>query len=232
MKTVVVLQSNYIPWKGYFDLINDGHEFIFYDEAQYTKNDWLNRNKIYASKGLEWLTIPCGYDLKRRICEVKMNPEINWQKNHYEKLCAVYSKTPYFDKYRPFLEHVYLEKDWEFLSALNQFLIKHISYEILGIKTVFADSRDYESHGQKNEKLLSLLLSAGCRRYVSGPAAKVYLDEEAFCEQGIEVVWKDYSGYPEYKQQHEPFEHGVSILDLLFNIGSDAPYYIWGWRNG
>lgn len=230
MKTVAVLQSNYIPWKGYFDIIHDVDLFVFYDEVQYTTFDWRNRNLIYTLNGLKWLTLPCGRNRNRKISDVKMNADIKWQDDHFSKICAAYGKAPYFIKYKSFLEHVYMERNWEYLSELNQFLTKYIASELLGIKTTFADSRDYESFGVKSEKMLSLVKSTGCKGYLSGPAARDYLDEEAFTDNGIKVLWKDYSGYPEYQQVRKPFENNVSILDLLVNTGDAAPYYIWGWR--
>jgi len=229
-KTVAVLQSNYLPWKGYFDIINDVDLFVFYDEVQYTKNDWRNRNRIYGSYGLEWLTVPCGYDIKRKIFEVRINSEIDWQAGHYSKICQAYANSPFFSLYKPFLEHVFLECKWDYLSDLNQFLVKQVAYNFLDIGTLFSDSREYVSTGSKAEKLLSLLISIGCDEYISGSAARNYIDEALFDKNGIRVIWKDYSGYPEYEQLHLPFEHNVSIVDLLMNTGDDAPYYIWGWR--
>lgn len=230
MKKVAVLQSNYIPWKGYFDIIHDVDLFLFYDEVQYTKNDWRNRNKIKTESGLKWLTIPCGYDLTRKIYEVQIKQEIPWQKKHYDTLMNSYRKAPFFSRYKEFLEYVYLEKQWEYLYECNRFLITHISKEYLGIKTEFQDSRCFDSQGKRDEKLLSLLKSAGTQVYVSGPAAKNYMDIAQYEKEGMEVIWKDYSGYPVYYQGNGEFEHGVSILDLLFHTGPDAPYYIWGWR--
>jgi len=230
MKKVAVLQSNYIPWRGYFDIIKDVDLFVFYDEVKYTKNDWRNRNKIYTRDGLKWITLPCGSDYKRKISEVKFNPNVSWQTEHHRLICEAYKKAPYIDKYKPFLDYIFLERSWEYLSELNQYIIKHISHEMLGINAEFADSTDYQTDGQKNEKLLSLVLATGASHYLSGPAAKAYLDEEAFANRGITVQWKDYSGYPEYKQTREPFEGNVSIIDLLVNVGNDAPYYVWGWR--
>ena len=225
-----ILQSNYIPWRGYFDLINDVDLFVFYDEVKYTKSDWRNRNIIYTKDGLKWLTLSCGRDFKLKINEVKISVDKNWQEEHYKNICDTYSGTPYFHKIVPFLEHVYIDSNWEYLSDLNQFIIRHIAREILGINTTFANSMDYFSTGQKNEKLLSLIRSTGATHYLSGPTAKDYLDETAFNNEGITVHWKDYSGYPSYRQTREPFEGGVSIIDLLANTGDDAPYYIWGWR--
>ena len=79
--------------------------------------------------------------------------------------------------------------------------------------------------------MIDLLKQVGARTYISGPAGKTYLEPERFAAEGLSLQWKDYSGYPEYPQLHPPFEHAVSILDLLFSVGPAAPYHIWGWRN-
>ena len=229
MKSVVVLQSNYIPWKGYFDLVHDAELFIFYDDLQYTKNDWRNRNKIKAGNGAEWMSIPVGADSNRLICEVEI-PDKTWQIKHWKTLQYNYSSSPYFRLYRTFFEDLYLGEKWANLSILNQHLIRRIAVDFLGISTVFEDSRQYNLSGQKQDRLLELLNKAGATRYISGPAAKGYVEPSRFVEAGIDLVWKDYSGYPKYSQRFPPFEHGVSILDLLFNVGADAPRYIWGWR--
>jgi len=105
-----------------------------------------------------------------------------------------------------------------------------IAREFLGLRTVFADSRDYAATGQKLDRLLDLVVQSGATTYVSGPSAKEYIVAERFNQAGIELVWKDYAGYPPYPQRFPPFEHKVSILDLLFNCGPQAPHYIWGWR--
>jgi len=230
MKTVAVLQSNYLPWKGYFDIIHDVDLFVFYDDVQYTRRDWRNRNKIYSKQGLSWLTLPCSSDFKQNICEVKINNEFGWPLKHWNQIKSAYSKAPFFKKYQPFFEQVYFEQKWEYLSGLNQFLIKYIAATFFKIDTEFANSNDYSLTGKGSERLLSLLLSIGCDEYVSGPAAKSYLDETAFQENGIRIIWKDYSGYPEYPQMRLPFENNVSIIDLLMNTGEEAPNYIWGWR--
>lgn len=231
MKTVVVLQSNYIPWKGYFDLIHDADVFIYYDDVQFTKNDWRNRNKIKTSQGTEWISVPVGADSDRLICEVEIK-DASWQAKHWKTIQQNYGRCPHVSRYLAFFEDAYLGRKWNNLSELNQYLIRSISLDLLGISTEFRDSREFHASGQKLDRLLELLTQAGADRYVSGPAAKDYIDPSRFAEAGIELVWKDYSGYPEYPQRYPPFEHGVSILDLLYNVGPDAPWYIWGWRNG
>lgn len=231
MKTAVILQSNYIPWKGYFDLIHDADVFVFYDDLQYTKNDWRNRNRIKAAHGAEWITIPAGSDCNRLICEVELK-DATWQDKHWRTLQQNYGGCPHFARYRSFFEEFYRGRRWPMLSELNHHLIRHIAREFLGIGTDFADSRSFALGGQKQDRLLELLGRVEAQRYVSGPAARSYIEPGRFSAAGIELVWKDYSGYPEYPQRFPPFEHGVTILDLLFNVGPDAPWYIWGWRDG
>lgn len=227
---VAILQSNYIPWKGYFDIIHDVDIFIFYDDVQFTKNDWRNRNKIKTQNGTSWLSIPVGSNLKRLICEVQITNTL-WAKKHWQSIKQYYSRAPYFAKYRNLFEYIYLGAKWESLSELNQFIIKSISSDLLGIKTIFKDSREYSCLGSKFDRLLDLIKKTGAYSYVSGPAAKGYINDEILRGAQIELCYKDYSGYPEYPQFYPPFDHNVTILDLLFHVGQDAPYYIWGWRN-
>lgn len=229
LKKVAIIQSNYIPWKGYFDIIHDVDLFIFYDDVQFTKNDWRNRNRIKTSNGPLWLTVPVGQDLDRRICDVTL-PDARWAAKHYKTLVQNYGKAPYFESYRPFLEEVYLERQWPTLSELNHFMITKIARDFLGLTTEFADSRSYAPVGQKLERLLDLLTQVGAGSYVSGPSAQDYIESKSFADAGIELIFKDYTGYPPYPQFHPPFDHHVSILDLLFHTGEEAPRYIWGWR--
>lgn len=228
---VAVLQSNYIPWKGYFDIIHDVDLFVFYDDNQYTTRDWRNRNRIKTAGGPQWLSVPVGDDKTRLIHDVGI-AESSWQLKHFESLRQNYGKSAHFERYRPWLEHVYLEQKWTNLSALNHATIQHIAREFLGIQTAFADSRTYAAQGHKLDKLVDLVAKTGATEYLSGPAAKDYIEPQRFEQLGIGLEWKDYSGYPDYTQRFPPFEHGVSILDLLFNTGPDAPWYIWGWRQG
>jgi len=229
MKKVAIIQSNYIPWKGYFDIIHDVDLFVFLDDVQYTVRDWRNRNRIKTPHGLHWLSVPVGSNRDRLIHEVQILDD-NWGRSHWELLRHNYSKTPYYERYKDYFEHLYLETDWTNLSELNQHLITTISQNFLGIETKFTDSREFDAQGFKFVRLLDLLDKTGADYYVSGPAAMDYIDETIMAELDIELQWKDYSGYPEYPQPYPPFEHSVTILDLLFNCGPDAPYFIWGWR--
>lgn len=224
-KKVAILQSNYIPWKGYFDIIDSVDEFIFHDDLQYTKNDWRNRNKIKTDKGLVWLTIPCGTDTKRLICDVQLNDN-SWQKKHWNIIQQYYCKAPFFKEFKDFFKDIYFGKQYTNLSDMNQYIIIKISQELLGIKTVFKDSREFKLTKAKGDRVLELLKKTGSSYYLSGPAAKDYIDENLFKEADIELEWMDYSGYKEYPQLFPPFEHGVTILDLIFNCGKDAVNFI------
>jgi hypothetical protein len=225
---VAVLQSNYIPWKGYFDIINDVDLFVFYDDVQFTKNDWRNRNLIKTPAGTQWLTVPVGQDIRRRICDVTL-PGPRWAESHWKTLAQNYSRAPHFERYREMFESVYLGRAWGTLSELNRHLIELIARE-LGIGARFDDSRGYALEGQASERLLELLRQVGARAYVSGPSARGYIDAGEFARAGIDLVYKSYEGYPEYPQLYPPFEHRVSVVDMLFNLGAAAPGYIWGWR--
>ena len=229
MTRVAVIQSNYIPWKGYFDIIHDVDLFVFYDDVQYTKNDWRNRNKIKTAQGLAWLTVPVGKGQDRLICEVDID-EAAWGRKHWATIEQSYARAPFFKLYRDFFEHVYRGTTWTNLSALNQFLVRQISQEFLGLTTAFRDSREYKAQGAKQDRLIDLLRKVGATRYVSGPSARAYIQAADFASAQIELVFKDYSNYPEYLQLYPPFEPAVSILDVLFNCGPAAADVIWGWR--
>lgn len=224
MKKIAILQSNYIPWKGYFDLIAAVDEFIIYDDVQFTKNDWRNRNQIKTTRGLEWLSVPVGKNISRAICDVTMASH-EWQAQHWAKLEQHYSQTPYFAEISAWLRPLYLEEVHSNLSAMNRRFISVIC-DYLGINTTLSNVWDYTKTEGKVERLVDLCQQAGGTEYVSGPAAKDYLDEEAFTARGLRVSWFDYNGYPEYPQLWGEFTHGVSILDLLFNCGREAPNYM------
>jgi hypothetical protein len=229
---VVVLQSNYVPWKGYFDLINDADVFVFYDEVQYTTFDWRNRNKICSNNALHWLTISIPKEAQRlKISEVELKAE-NWQAEHVKALTNCYRKAPHFAQLEALMQEFWIDKQWTHLSELNHALIKKISGE-LGITTRFDDSKNYTLHPGRVERMLNLLIQVGATEYITGPSGREYLgpQEELFRENNISITYKSYGDYPRYKQLREPFEHGVSILDMIANLPwAEIPHYIWGWR--
>lgn len=232
MKKIAILQSNYIPWKGYFDMINMVDEFILYDDMQYTRRDWRNRNKIKTSNGLKWLTIPVEVKGKyfQKINETKISDK-EWCKKHWTTISQYYSKAKYFKDYKDIFEELYLNCDEEYLSQINYKFIIAIN-EILGIKTKIRWSSEFDYGEGQTEKLLRICQSCHTDIYLSGPAAKDYFDEELFRKNNIQVEWMDYSGYSEYNQLFPPFEHSVTILDLIFNEGLNATKYMKSFNKG
>lgn len=229
MKKIAILQSNYIPWKGYFDLINMVDEFIFYDEVQYTKNDWRNRNKIKTSQGVQWLSIPVRQEsLEQKIKDTKITDK-KWNIKHWRTISQNYTKSKYFKDYKDIFEELYLNCNEEYLSQINYKLITTIN-EILDIKTKIRWSSEFELVDGQTEKLLGICKQCNADAYLSGPAAKDYFDEDLARQENIQVEWMDYSEYKEYEQLHPPFEHGVSILDLIFNQGSNAKEFMKSFR--
>lgn len=224
MKTAI-LQSNYIPWKGYFDIINDVDVFVVLDNLQYTKLDWRNRNQIKTRHGLRWLTVPVQGGLEQQICEVEIDYRQNWVRKHIETMRQSYSKSSYLKDFMPLFEAC-LNERFSHLSMLNVELIKIIS-KYLEIDTEFILSTELTVNGSKTDRLVNICKEIGADHYLSGPSAKEYIIPEKFEASGIELEYKDYSGYPEYPQLFDTFEHRLSILDLIFNTGKNAPDYIW-----
>jgi len=227
VSTAAIIQSSYIPWKGYFDIIKMADHFILYDDVQYTRRDWRNRNKIKTSKGAAWLTIPVETrgNYKKRIDEIKVIDK-KWAKRHWLIIARNYSKTKYFKDYKEIFSELYLGMDEEYLSRINYKFIKAVNL-ILGIDTAISWSSEYRiSEREKTKRLISLCKAVKATEYISGPAAKDYIREYDFEREGIKVRWMDYSAYPEYFQLYPPFDHYVSIIDLIFNKGPDASKYM------
>lgn len=225
-KSCAILQSSYIPWKGYFDMINLVDEFILYDCVQFTRRDWRNRNKIKTRAGAEWLTIPveCKGNYHARIDQMKV-ANSQWARDHWNAIRHNYARAAYFNDYSEMLEEAYLTMKSKMLSDINRHFIELIC-GAMGISTKLSSSTDYELDGDKNMRLINLVKQAGASVYYSGPAAKSYIDESLFGSHGISVVWMSYERYPEYDQLFPPFDHHVTALDLLLNMGKDAPHYM------
>ena len=225
-KKIAILQSNYIPWKGYFDLIAAVDEFILFDDMQYTRRDWRNRNKIKTPQGLKWLTVPV--KVKGKYYQTIRETEIDgtkWAEQHWRSIIQNYSRAPYFKEIAAIFEPLYIDDVYTHLYQLNRALIEAVC-AYLKIGTKISASRDYQVIDGKTERLVSLCRQAGAAEYFSGPAARNYLDEPMLAEKGIQLTWFDYNDYSEYPQLWGDFSHSVTILDLLFNCGADAPQYM------
>lgn len=222
MKKVAIMQSNYIPWKGYFDMIAAVDEFILYDDMQFTRRDWRNRNQIKTPQGVQWLTVPV--QVKGKYYQTIRETEIDgtdWAEVHWKALAQNYRRAPHYPEISAWLEPLYYKKKYTHISQLNRSFLEAIC-NYLEVKTVLKNSWDYTLIEGKTERLADLCVKAGATEYISGPAAKVYIDENVFSDLGIKLTWFDYSDYPTYPQLWGEFAHGVTILDLLFNCGKDS----------
>ena len=226
MKKIAIVQSNYIPWKGYFDMIAAVDEFILYDDMQYTRRDWRNRNLIKTPQGVQWLTVPVlvkgKYHQKIRDTEIDGS---EWTSDHWKALVQNYRRAPNFNEIATWLEPLYGATAPVNIARLNRQFIEAVC-GYLNIKTVIKNSWDFELPEGKTERLAALCAQAGGTEYISGPAARNYIEEQVFTERGIKLTWFDYEGYQEYPQLWGGFTHGVTVLDLLFNCGEDARRYM------
>ena len=225
-KCVAIVQSSYIPWKGYFDLIRAADEFILLDDVQFTKRDWRSRNRIKTKDGLYWLTIPVQTSgrYQQRIMDTTI-ADPTWAERHWQTIHSAYARTPFFDAYAPQLREAYQRVTSDRLSDVNRSLIERVC-QMLGITTPIRWSSEYHPREGRNERLIDLCVKSGATDYLSGPSARGYVDEVEFADAGVTVHFADYSGYREYAQPYPPFEHGVSVLDLLFCTGPAAIDYL------
>ena len=222
---VTVLQSNYLPWIGYFDLIKHSDVCVFYDDVQFTKNDWRNRNHILSKNGLEWITVPVGQSIHRKICEVTIADSL-WQEKHHHKILQNYGVNREDSFSNNLLNSIYQETKWNNLSSLNQETIKLIAGKYLKIKTTFESSIDYNLQGKGESRLISLLTQMNATHYLSGPAGTNYLNPNNFTAAGISLEYFTYPDYPQYDQIYKPFQPKVSVVDLLLSIGDRACDYL------
>lgn len=227
-RTLVVLQPGYLPWLGFFDQMRRSDIFVFYDDVQFDKNGWRNRNRIKSPGGeAHWLTVPVRVSsLSQRIFETEIDTRQPWARKHLGTIRQFYAKAPYLKRYLPELEELLLGRTWERLIELDAAVIELLS-SWLGIEREMARSSALGIEGERSERLLNICLAMGASRYLSGNAARVYLDMELFASRGIEVEWQNYE-HPVYPQQHGEFVPFLSALDLLLNCGDESMAIISG----
>lgn len=222
MKTAII-QSNYVPWIGYFNIISISDNFVFYDEMQYTKRDWRNRNYIKTPEGKKLLSIPV--NTKGKYIEKINNitiADINWGEKHFKTLERNYKKSKYFEEVHSLLSEIYLDKSLKYLSEINKRLIRKIS-DYLNLKTNFYNSSEYILSGGKNENLIKICKDLNTKTYISGPFGRNYIDDKKFNRQNINVQFFDYPVYPEYNQLwNSKFLPNLSIIDCLYNCGKET----------
>lgn len=228
LKRIAISQSNYLPWKGYFDLVQTVDEFIILDTVQYTKRDWRNRNLIKTPHGLKWISIPVKQKGNYYCNIIDMTiVNHNWISEHLNVLANYYRKAKCYNEVFEFIKNCFDKcSHIDNLSEINRILLNEIC-EVLKIDTVINFSENFVVSTEPSQRLIDLCNAVEATHYLSGPSAKAYLNEDLFKEAGIVVEWMSYDNYPEYPQMHGEFIHGVSIIDLFFNVGlNDAKDYI------
>ncbi len=232
-KSVVITQSNYLPWRGYFDLLGQADEVILFDSAQYTRRDWRNRNIIKTANGPAWLTIPVEVSgrYNQAIDETRLAAGSGWAKQHRRSIEHAYRRAACYASEAPFLFDM-LDRvaDEERLSVVNEVTLRALCGR-LGITTTIRRCVDLLDRGamaamNPTARLLALCSAAGATRYISGPSARAYLDPELFAAAGIELSWMSYDGYPVYRQVGAVFDPKVSVVDLLLNTGEEAATFL------
>lgn len=226
-RIILITQSNYIPWKGYFDLIRAADEMILYDEVQFTRRDWRNRNQIKTDCGKSWLTIPVESSSRyyQRVCETRI-ADPRWTVRHWKNIQRTYAQASYFDYYAKDLALLYERTQDVMLSEINKRFIDAIC-RWMGIFTPIRWSTEFPRVSMdRTGRLVELCEALGSTHYLSGPAARNYIDEAQFIAAGIQIIYANYTGYPEYNQLHGTFDHNVSALDLLLNTGPNMRKYL------
>lgn len=229
---VVILQPSYIPWRGYFDQICRADLFIFYDDVQYDKHGWRNRNQIKTAQGKQWLTIPvhsAGATAGLLIKDVRVDWSKPWAESHWKALKFAYARSPYFQRYTALLAQFYERRDPLLADFTIDFTIA-LARELGIHHTRFMRSSELTGiTGEKTDRLIQILRTVGATHYISGPSARDYIQPEKFDQAGISLEYMEYH-YPEYPQLYPPYDPFVTILDLLFMTGPEALSYITGKR--
>jgi len=227
----IITQSNYMPWKGYFTSMLHATHLVLYDDMQYTKRDWRNRNKIITNNGPSWISIPVDTKGKfhQKINQTKIK-DAEWNHKHWNKIRENYRKAPFFSDYEKIIQEIYLKElqGVEFLSSINRKVLERF-IQILDLEIEIIDSREFDLVGDKTEKLVNICKDLGATEYFTGPAAKSYMQEDLFTSQGIKVNYYNLDGFPEYNQMWHGFDHYVSILDMFMNLGPDTTKH-FNWR--
>jgi len=228
--TLAVLQPGYLPWLGFFDQMRRSDLFVYYDDVQYDKNGWRNRNRVKSPGGPHWLTVPVRHTGLGwpRIVDIEIDAMGPWAREHVGTIRQFYRRAPYLKAYVEELEGV-LDRPWERLVDLDLAVVE-LMRGWLDVRTPALRASDLGIQGERSERLVRLCLHFGATRYLSGAAARSYLDVGLFARRGIEVEWQDYV-HPLYPQLHGEFVPYLSALDLVLNCGDGSGAILRGERS-
>lgn len=224
---LAILQPSYLPWLGYFDQMRRVDAFVYYDDVQYDRDGWRNRNRIRTRQGWQWLTVPVrlGGRFGSLISDVEIDNRNNWARKHIMSLQQAYARAPFVTEYLPRLEAI-LSRPWEKLVELNLALTEELS-AMLGFRPVTRRSSELAARGEASERLLAICRELSADHYLTGDAARSYLDESLFARAGIRVEYQSYR-HPVYPQVHGEFVSHLSVVDLIFNCGPESARILKG----
>jgi hypothetical protein len=227
MRTAVVLQPGYLPWLGFFDQLLRSDVFVYYDDVQFDKHGWRNRNRIKTPSGPLWLTVPVlsGGRHGQKILDVRIDNRSPWARKHIDAIAQNYARAPFVRTYLPQLKEV-LSKPWESLLDLDIAVVDLIG-NWLGICRPMVRASELNIVGEKSDRLLNICRNLGADRYLSGDSAQDYLDLAIFSEAGVKVEWQSYR-HPVYPQLHGEFLPYMSALDLVLNAGPESQNILKG----
>lgn len=225
----VILQPSYIPWRGYFHQIHKADVFVFYDDVQYDKHGWRNRNRLKGPNGPFWVTIPVITKgvLTQNILikDVRVEPRDHWRRKHCASIRQAYRKAPFFQEYEYTITQLY-SRPQDLLADFTIDVTIRLAGELGITNTQFVRSSELRSQGTRTDRLIDIVKEVGGTHYLSGPSARDYLEEVKFHKAGVTLEYMSYE-YPEYQQLYPPFDPQVSVVDLLFMTGPEAGNYIW-----
>lgn len=216
MKTAAIMQPTYLPWTGYFGMIDAVEIFVLYDDVQFVQRSWQRRNKIKTANGWTWLTVPIEEKFGQAINEVRISTAVDWKTKHWKSIVHSYQKAPFFKDYRNEFENFY-QSPYEKLSDLNAGAIRLIA-GLLGISTEIVLASSLGVSGSKTDRLLAVLEKIGADSYVSSPTSQCYMENEKFHQNNLRLIWYEYE-HPIYSQLYGEFIPFLSVIDLLFNEG-------------
>lgn len=217
-----ILQPGYLPWLGFFEQMFRSDVFVLYDDVQYDKDGWRNRNRIKTANGIQWLTVPAIVKFQDRplVREVRIDNKQNWRKKHLFSIRQNYAKAPFFEQYIGMFEEAYMQ-EWELLVDLNRYFISRLA-EAFGMKDKkILMSSDLQVKGDRIDRLIAICRMFKADVFYEGESGREYIETERFAEQGITVEFQNYR-HPVYRQLYGAFVPYLSAIDLLFNHGPEG----------
>ncbi len=210
---ITIHQPDFIPWTGFFHKWFTCDLFIIYDDAQFIKGGWQNRDKIMLDNNEYWLSVPVltKKKLGQAIKDVEINYNVKWQSKHLKTLKNYYGKSKNFSEVIFMIEEAY-SKEYKYLMDLNLHLIKRIG-DYLGINTPIKFSSEYNLESKKNDRIIDIIEAEHATTYITGTGSKDYLDVALIKKNNIKLVFQNHDEVKKYIKNSNVY---LSIIHYLF----------------